>query len=291
VLFRRLESQAKLAIEVAVGFIDDNLRVLPAFLRRPLRRIPSVVILLGLVGFLVLVVVLIVLLASGTDNDVRKESSRVASVSAAPAPPQAPSASGAAPPAASHAAASREAVALAEQELKAGNLAGVVKAIEAALAVDPAVRENARVAQILGEAARRRASSGTAFRLLTGPMREEGATVVYDLAAGAKTPDELRAKAEEWLGSEAFRQVAPPPLAIAAELRTARGCKAKRALLERAAAIGDARTLDYLKILAIEGGCGRRGREDCFPCLREDDALAKTMATIQERLTQTPKAP
>jgi hypothetical protein len=46
-----------------------------------------------------------------------------------------------------------------------------------------------------------------------------------------------------------------------------------------------------LKILSVKGGCGRRGREDCFPCLREDDGLAKTMAVIEERLAKSSKAP
>jgi hypothetical protein len=122
-------------------------------------------------------------------------------------------------------------------------------------------------------------------------MRVKGAEVVYDLAAGTKTPEEVRTRAETWLASDAFRSVAPPPLAIAGELRTTRGCKDKRALLERAATTGDQRALDYLKILAVKGGCGRRGREDCFPCLRDDDTLSKTIATIEARLGKSSKAP
>ena len=101
----------------------------------------------------------------------------------------------------------------------------------------------------------------------------------------------MRTKAEEWLATEQFRRVAPPALAIAGRLRTTRACSDKRALLETAAATGDRRTLDYLKILAVKGGCGRRGRADCFPCLREDDKLAGAIATIERRLAAGSKAP
>jgi hypothetical protein len=282
-----LGPRAKHAFKEATYLIDDNRRLLPAFIRRPLRRVPAAVILLGLFVFLVLVVVVIGLLVAGPSDDEPKEAGRTSSVSAAPATPPAPSVA----PAAANTARSAEAIALAEKELKAGNLAAVVKAIDDALDADPAVRDNERVAAMLGEAARRSASSGAAFRLLTGPMRGKGAEIVYDLAAGAKTPDEIRTKAETWLASDAFRSVANPPLAIAGELRTTRGCKEKRALLERAATTGDQRALDYLKILAVKGGCGRRGREDCFPCLREDDSVAKAIAAIEARLAKSSKAP
>jgi serine/threonine protein kinase len=287
VLLRTFGPRAKHAFKEATYLVDDNRRMLPAFIRRPLRRVPAAVILIGLFVFLVLVVVVIGLLVAGPSEDEPKEAGRTSSVSAAPATPAAPSVA----PAATSTARSVEAVALAEKELKAGNLAAVVKAIEGALDADPAARDNDRVAAMLGEAARRSASSNAAFRLLTGPMRGKGAEIVYELAAGAKTPDEIRTKAESWLASDAFRSVATPPLAIAGELRTTRGCKEKRALLERAATTGDQRTLDYLKILAVKGGCGRRGREDCFPCLREDDSLAKTIAAIEARLTKSSKAP
>jgi serine/threonine-protein kinase len=286
-LLRALGPRATHAFKEATFLIDDNRRLLPAFIRRPLRRVPAAVILVGLFVFLVLVVVVIGLLVAGPGDDEPKDASRTSSVSATPLPSAAPSVA----PAATSAARGVEAVALAEKELKAGNLAAVVKAIEEALEADPAVRDSERVAAILGEAARRSASSSAAFRLLTGPMRVKGAEVVYDLAAGTKTPEEVRTRAETWLASDAFRSVAPPPLAIAGELRTTRGCKDKRALLERAATTGDQRALDYLKILAVKGGCGRRGREDCFPCLRDDDTLSKTIATIEARLGKSSKAP
>jgi hypothetical protein len=78
---------------------------------------------------------------------------------------------------------------------------------------------------------------------------------------------------------------------IAAELRTARGCKEKHDLLDRAATTGDRRALDYLRILGVKGGCGRRGRDDCFPCLRNDEKLTGAIAAIERRLAESSKKP
>ena len=113
---------------------------------------------------------------------------------------------------------------------------------------------------MLGDAARRGASSSRAFTLLEGPMKEKGAEVLYDLAANPKTPGEVRAKD-------------------------------KHALLERAGTTGDRRALEYLRILAVKGGCGRRGREDCFPCLRDDEKLTGAIAAIERRLAESSKTP
>jgi len=182
-------------------------------------------------------------------------------------------------------------IARAENELKSGNWAAVAIALEEALAADPASSQNERVAAMLGEATRHGASSAAAFKLLSGPMGANGAEVVYDLAVHPKTPNDVRVKAEEWLASEQFQRVAPPALAITGRLRTTRGCSEKHALLDAAAATGDRRTLEYLKVLAVKGGCGRRARADCFPCLRDDDKLSRAIATIEQRLAGGSKSP
>jgi hypothetical protein len=121
-------------------------------------------------------------------------------------------------------------------------------------------------------------------------MEGKGAEILYDLAANAKTPKDIRAKAEEWLASEDFRRVASPPLAIAGRLRAARGCQEKKGLFGDAVTTGDRRALEYLHILAVKGGCGRRGGEDCFPCLREDEKLGDAIAKIERRLAGGSKA-
>ena len=278
-LFRKLRASAKRGIEAAIAWIDDNRRRLPRFLKRPLRRVSSGALFAGLVVLLAVVLLTIVLLAAGSDES-SADAGGVASASAAPPAPSAPTV---APDSASNEG-SRAALARAEAELKAGNWSGVTAAIDIALASSPASKQNERVAEMLGEAARHKVSSNAAFKLLSGPMEGKGAEILYDLAANAKTPKDTRAKADEWLGSDDFRRVASPPLAIAGKLRAARGCQEKKALLGEATTTGDRRSLEYLQVLAVKGGCGRRGREDCFPCLREDEKLGDTIAKLERRL-------
>jgi serine/threonine protein kinase len=285
-LLKILGTKTLRALENGANFIDDNRGRLPRFLKRPLRRVSSRAILVALLVLFVFVVITILLALTTSSGESPAPASRAASVSA-----PAPSAPSSAPAPAVDEAKSRAALERAEKELAAGNWAGVVKEIQEALDANPALNRNDHVAVMLGDAARRSASSSTAIALLQGPMKEKGAEVMFDLAANPKTPGETRLKALTWLRSEEFAKVASPPLAIAGELRAARGCKDKYALLDRAAKTGDRRTLEYLKILGVKGGCGRRGRDDCFPCLRDDEKLTGAIAAIERRLAESPKTP
>jgi serine/threonine protein kinase len=281
---RTLRARAGRAIGAAIAWIDDNRRFLPKFIKRPLRRVPSGALFVGLLVLLAMLLFTVVLLATGSDESA--EAVPASSASAAAAASSAPHVA----PASSVDEGSRAAIARAEAELKAGNWSGVTSSLELALQASPTTKQNERVAEMLGEAARHRASANAGFKLLSGPMEGKGAEVLYDLAVHQKTPNDLRAKAEEWIGTEEFRRVASPPLAIAGKLRSTRSCQDKKALLDEAATTGDRRALDYLRILAVKGGCGRRGREDCFPCLRQDETIGEAIAKIEQRLAAS-KAP
>jgi serine/threonine-protein kinase len=266
-------------IDAAIVWVDDQRRFLPRFIKRPLRRIPSGALLAGLAVFVVVLLVLVVvLLASGSEEPAEATPARASSAAA-------PVAS--APAVASDSSsdeASQKAIARAETELKAGNWAGVTVAIKEALSSSPLVKQNDRVATMLGDAARHEASSSSAFALLSGSMGGKGAEVLYELAASPKTPSDVRTKAEALIVSDAFERVASPALAIAAKLRTTRGCREKKSLFGAAEKSGDRRALEYLRSISVKGGCGRRGRDDCYPCLREDEKLGETIAKLEARL-------
>jgi hypothetical protein len=70
---------------------------------------------------------------------------------------------------------------------------------------------------------------------------------------------------------------------MTAQLLTAAKCTDKHDMLDRAAQIGDERTLTYLKVLSSPTGCGRGARKDCYPCLRRDDALKNAIAALDSR--------
>ncbi len=152
-----------------------------------------------------------------------------------------------------------------------------------ALEADPERGSEQPAGQILAAAARQTKYSKAAFELLEGPMGSEGATVLYDLSADAKVPYATRTRAERWVRSPDFEKVASQPVAVAAGLRYAKSCSARHDLLPRAGEIGDRRALAYLKLMKIRSGCGRRGHDDCFPCVRKDKDLEAAIEAIEKR--------
>lgn len=162
--------------------------------------------------------------------------------------------------------------------------AAAVTAVTKALAIDSKASEQAPASDVLALAVRRRDTMGAAFDLLQGPMGAAGAAVLYDLSIDPKVLLTLRAKAEEWVRSDAFKKVADPDVEIAGALRYAKSCSDRHDLLASAGEKGGRRVLDFLNIAKVPGGCGRSGSKDCFPCLRKDDALKNAIAAIEKRL-------
>jgi hypothetical protein len=156
-------------------------------------------------------------------------------------------------------------------------------AVGRALALDPNLSRNDRIATVLYQAAQDRASADAAFALLQGPMSARGAEIQWDLAAEPAIKPWVRNRAGQWLRSPGFRRVAPPSLTVAADLRTAANCEAARTLLPKAKELGDERSLSQLQAWQRTTGCGKKKAEDCMPCLRRDDALKDAVTAIQHR--------
>jgi hypothetical protein len=242
----------------------------PAPLQTPLRRLSARALLGGLIVTAIALGVGLTFLVAGWHID---------SPAAVPSttPPAAASAKSADPRGLAQ-------LELAERHVKGRNWNAAATAIGEALTHDPALNQNERTAAVLAETARREASATATLALLEGPMGSKGAEMVYDLASQPQTPQKVRLRAEEWLGSEQFRRSASPALGIAGQLRAARRCQEKLALLAFARELGDQRTLDYLKVLTSKTGCGRGARDDCYPCLRKDAALSDAISTIERRI-------
>jgi hypothetical protein len=160
-----------------------------------------------------------------------------------------------------------------------------------ALARDPARAADDRLSMVVFAAARRPASAKAAFDLLDGPMGGRGAELIWDLASDAETPARVRQRAGRWLRSPAFRRMASPALALAADLRTARSCEHARELLTKAKTIGDERSLTQLEAWQVRTGCGKKQQEDCMPCLRGDVRLEEAIAAIRARPAPPWKTP
>jgi hypothetical protein len=164
-----------------------------------------------------------------------------------------------------------------------------VASLGRAFAIDAKLSGEPAASVLLTAAARQRDSASAALGLLEGPMGAAGAAIIYDLSVDQKLQTSTRTRAQKWVvQSPDFLKVAPPNVEVAAKLRYAKSCADKHKLLPRAGEVGDRRALAYLKVLRIQSGCGRRARADCFPCLRNDDALAQAVAAIEKRVGDKP---
>lgn len=73
-----------------------------------------------------------------------------------------------------------------------------------------------------------------------------------------------------------------PPLRLALELERVRSCGQALALLPRVQKTGDSRSMASMMRFRSITGCGPKGRDDCFPCLRE-----KVQRSLLEEATLT----
>lgn len=126
-------------------------------------------------------------------------------------------------------------------------------------------------------------SSILAFSTMTEHMGAAGPDQLYELMI---TNSRLSKRADELLASEELQAIASPALKIAYELRKAPSCAARLPLLDRAAELGDLRTVALLSPLTIgsKKGCGRYKRSPCFaPCAAEARQYTEAANRIMAR--------
>ena len=123
-----------------------------------------------------------------------------------------------------------------------------------------------------------------AFQLMANGMGRSGPDLLYDLSL---TAPKVRDRAEALLKTPEVRAKFSPELAIAYDLRHARSCEDKVPLLERAAQLGDERSLVLLSPLATKSkkGCGRWKRNPCpAPCAKQAKDYLVAIRAISTRV-------
>ena len=171
---------------------------------------------------------------------------------------------------------------------QAGDYAGVVREAAIFVASPHADRDTDEVARAVEAASA--AQEDAAFELMEHKLGAAGADALYDLAYGAPSQSAanaaLTARAKKSLQDDAVKSHMSPALAVTLDIKTTQNvCDAKTKYFARAASSGDARTEAVLAPYLKKGGCGRRGRNDCHPCLRTgDDSVEKTVAAIRARM-------
>jgi hypothetical protein len=292
----RVSVEARQGFVVASRFVDRNRSRLPSRVRKPLDKVPAdtIVAAFGLLVVGVLVTALTV--AVLRTGHAKKDGPDPAASAAPPAAPKDPvpqelddarklGHSALEKLAAKYPKDARVWLELAASSSAKGDSAAAVSAVGKALAVDPQASEQPLAGEVLAQVVRKRPTINAAFDLLQGPMQSAGATVLYDLSIDPNVALTVRSGAEAWVRSPAFKSHASEPdVALAGALRYAASCTARHDLLPTAAEKGGQRTLAFLKIAKAPAGCGRNARKDCFPCLRQDDALKGAISAIEKRL-------
>jgi hypothetical protein len=287
---------AREALRVVLDFIDDNRHRLPEKARHALREIPAAA-LLAVALMLTWGPLLILFAWIATAKPDPKPGAGIARSEAVPSV----SAPAIDPVLAEIDAAKKEGhsaleklaqkhekhgrvqLALAESHQGRGEHSSAIAAIGRALSADTKLASEPVASEVLAAGARRTDTSNASFALLEGPMGAAGAAVLYDLSVDYKIPATTRVRAEKLVRAPEFFKVASPSVQVAAALRYAKSCAIRHELLTKVSELGDRRALAYLKIMKNRNGCGRRGKDDCFPCMRKDDALARAIAAVEKR--------
>jgi serine/threonine-protein kinase len=134
-------------------------------------------------------------------------------------------------------------------------------------------------------------AADAAWSLLEKEMGGEGGRILYDVAYGKRGPDSLRNRAQKSLADAEMQKKLTTPIRAAFELRSASGCTAKRAAIEKYRADFDARALALLAPLRSTSGCGFLRNRDCLPCLREGKLLEAVYKEVEDRTKTAEPAP
>jgi len=115
------------------------------------------------------------------------------------------------------------------------------------------------------------------FDMIETRMGTTGPDILFELIA-TKGGSRGARRAEQLLKDKSVRNRGTPAFRIAYDLRMARKCEEKSALLERARDEGDRRS--YVPLQMMNRDCRRS--EEC--CLRKDPRLKEAMDAIEERM-------
>jgi serine/threonine-protein kinase len=122
-----------------------------------------------------------------------------------------------------------------------------------------------------------------AFSIMLEHMGTAGPDLLYELMISSSR---LSKHADELLASSRVREIASPALRVAYDLRKADTCAAKLPLLDRAAELGDIRSVSILSPLTVgsKRGCGKGKRGPCSaPCPAEARRYTEAIMRIMAR--------
>ncbi len=137
--------------------------------------------------------------------------------------------------------------------------------------------------RVVVRAASKFETADEAFRLLEGPLGQDGVEGLLELSADASASSDTRARASRSLAKPAVRKNASEATGFLLDLKSASSCEAKRQLLDQHHEQADGRALPALRALRNTYGCGRHGHDDCHRCLRGKPTLDRAIHAAEAR--------
>lgn len=163
---------------------------------------------------------------------------------------------------------------LAQARLMRKNTENALVAFRAAIKMDESMKADKRMLGALRRLCDDEAHAELVLEFAAEEMGALGADLLFDVWAKTSAKTKSTTLAYDLLTSSAVEKNYSGALAVAMELREVQDdCKKSHKLMPRIEEVGDERSLVVLRKMHKDRGCGKSKRDDCYPCLRDDDAL------------------
>ncbi len=179
-------------------------------------------------------------------------------------------------------------VALISGALAGGAWSEALASLQQALRSEPSLLKEGSFRTLARRLGEHPATAEPALAAVAGASGSSGPDLLFEV--WSSTPDRTVATraARRWLDTPAVRERASKALRLALQAREVRGCEEAKALLPAVAEHGDERAQRPLERWRRRRGCGFLRRRDCYPCLREDDAVDRALEAVRGRPAPPP---
>lgn len=145
------------------------------------------------------------------------------------------------------------------------------------------VKEDKEVAARLKELTRDREIATDTLRMFASLPGPTGPDLLYNVLSAGKKDDTTTQLAHDLLYAKDVRPNASLELSALLDLRKAEKCEEVAAALPAVKRDADRRAIIPLMRFENKRGCGDKGKEDCWKCLRDGDLLKDAQLAVQKR--------
>ncbi len=169
---------------------------------------------------------------------------------------------------------------LAQARLMRKDTSKALDAFRQAIKMDESMKADKRMLGALRRLADEDEHAEDVLEFAAESMGPLGADLLFDVWAKTAAKTKSTTLAYDLLTSGSVEGNYSPSLGVAMKLRDVQDdCEDAHELMPRIEEVGDERSLVILRKMHQTRGCGDNNRKDCYPCLRDDDALKNaTMA-------------